>query len=270
MGFVANATGFIQSANQGVTDARDFVDDRVATLLSPFGTKGISGWEVDVPTEEAVELSAEITDHYTEDGTYINDHIVSAPVRVTLTGLVGELTYSTPPRVFGQFSSLNSRLGDIPGYEPELVAGAIQASRDVVQTAERVASEINAELARAQNLAAAFSGDLQNASRQSRVIQDLRSLWGTKAIVSVQTPWAFYETMAIESIRLTQGERTTQETTVEVVCKQIRFAAVRRVTFDNSLTAPANDIQEAAGDPENVGRAQATTTPLFDLTGGER
>ena len=72
-------------------DMNKYIDEKSAAVVSLPGFNGISGWVFDVPTGEEITLSADVTDHPTENGSFISDHVVVKPVMVTLSGYVGNL-----------------------------------------------------------------------------------------------------------------------------------------------------------------------------------
>ena len=55
---------------------------------------GIAGFKFHIPQTEQVRMESDITDHYTDINTPVQDHIALKPVTITLTGLVGEYFYS--------------------------------------------------------------------------------------------------------------------------------------------------------------------------------
>lgn len=66
-------------------------ENAVVNILS---STGIAGFKFHIPEREQVDFENEITDHYIESGSAIQDHITQHPIRITLTGLVGDYFYS--------------------------------------------------------------------------------------------------------------------------------------------------------------------------------
>lgn len=63
--------------------------------------RGIAGFLFDIRQEETIELNSDITDHYVEDNTAIQDQVALKPEMITLRGLVAELsTHSPTPEPF--------------------------------------------------------------------------------------------------------------------------------------------------------------------------
>lgn len=83
---------------------------------------GIAGFLFDIPGDEWVELNSQITDHYTELNTSIQDNIALEPERVTLRGVVAELTNSAP--VNEPTSPVTDPLPDNVPLTPPLTEGS--------------------------------------------------------------------------------------------------------------------------------------------------
>ncbi len=63
-------------------------------IVSVLSNTGIAGFKFHVPESEQLRLQSDITDHYTDANTVIQDHIARKPIRITLNGLHGEYFYS--------------------------------------------------------------------------------------------------------------------------------------------------------------------------------
>ena len=65
--------------------------DRNAIIRPANPPPGIAGFVMDVRMEDEVNLESDITDHYVEDNTAVQDQVSLKPEEVTVHGLVGEL-----------------------------------------------------------------------------------------------------------------------------------------------------------------------------------
>ena len=63
-------------------------------IVNILSATGIAGFKFHVPETEQVQFENEITDHYIETGSTIQDHVAQRPITITLTGLVGDYFYS--------------------------------------------------------------------------------------------------------------------------------------------------------------------------------
>lgn len=65
--------------------------ERQAIVRPKNPPDGIAGFVFNIPQEEEINLRSEITDHFVEDNTAINDEIALKPEEFTLRGLVAEV-----------------------------------------------------------------------------------------------------------------------------------------------------------------------------------
>jgi hypothetical protein len=70
--------------------------ERQAIVRPNDPPEGIAGFLFDIPEEEEINLRSEITDHYVEDNTAIQDQIALKPDEVTVRGLVAEIVSLQP------------------------------------------------------------------------------------------------------------------------------------------------------------------------------
>ena len=237
--------------NRGTTNVREYVNAKFNAFLAPPSTRGIAGFLFDVPRDEIVELTAEVTDHFTEDNSYINDHVINMPIEVTLSGFVGELVFAPPRGAEGVLNEIRSRLSPLVGFLGEYTPQALQQVNRLVSTAESRVGEINQYLDQAQNLVALFEGENAAENRQQAAYQQLFAFWASKQLLNVQTPWTYLSNMLITSITATQDEDTEQLTDISVRLKQLRFAdPIAKVDYDETLL-PVREAQQS--EPEQDG-----------------
>lgn len=270
-------------------DLNSYLENLTPAVVQPFGSEGISGWVFDVDTNQQVESSADITEHYTEASTFINDHIVRRPETVTLSGYVGELVFvldslrgrddRLPKRYFFRnrslpeiLSELNNKLEAAPGYlfgsDPQM----FQRAQVWLGKAEESISTIKRGIGKVKNVVGAIRGRLGLQSlppisgldpvkmeRQQRLYSEIRALWESSSVVSVATPWRFFPTMAIQSISISQAEHTRSWSEVQVTLKEIRITGVLGISsrdFATEIQLPRVEMQQAP--EQDLGRSETT------------
>jgi len=62
-------------------------------VVAPITQFGLGGFVFDVEGATNIDLTADITDHYTEDNVAVQDHIALRPKRIRLDTYVGEVVY---------------------------------------------------------------------------------------------------------------------------------------------------------------------------------
>lgn len=237
--------------NRGITNARDYSNEQFNVLIAPRSARGIGGFMFDVPEDDQLELNSDITDHFTEDNSYINDHIVNQPIEVTVSGFVGELVFTPPDGLEGVLSRLSSRLSVVDGFLGGYLSQQQQSINRTVSQAEQAVANVNQFLDRAQNLIAFFDGEDIEDSRQRQAFNKLRALWGAQRIMTIQTPWTYLENMAITNITFLQDDVSEDRSDISVTLKQIRFASPIRKTNYEETIVPVREEQQSEDEEDN-------------------
>lgn len=237
--------------NQQLSNTREYLDNKETALVSPKSALGVSGWEFDIPQSENVRLTADITDHYTESNTFLNDHIVRQPIRVTLSGLKGELVYRRPGGFPGDLQELTNRLEIVDAYLGDFTPGMLQSIQRGISRAQSAVSTLNQTLNKTQNMLSALSGEGPEETLQEKAYRELKALFRSNQLVTVQTPWEFFDNMIIESLSFTQGGETTQKSEIQIILKEMRFADIEINSFDQEIFPVREQIQ--ATEEQDVG-----------------
>lgn len=257
-----------QKSNSGTTDSRSYLNNNANTLLRPKGLKGIGGFLFDIPDQDQISLNWNITDHFTESNSFLNDHKQKDPRIVTLTGFIGELVFEKADGIEGDIQALSNRLETVEAYLGDGTPGAVQNAQRVLQQAQSAVSAINQTLDKVGNIAGFFSGDGPEETLQQLAYKNLASL-GDEVFMSVLTPWAFFDDMSIIGLSFSQNGETDQITDISVTLKQIRVSDTKMVDFDQDQFPPREEIQSAPEEDQGDIRGQEENSSLlFKAFGG--
>jgi hypothetical protein len=221
---------------------------------------GIGGFLFTIPQEDTIDLSSDITDHWSENNRAIQDHIALRPEEITLRGLVGELVFSPPEPSSNQMvqSVTDARISD-NGTAPEVSAFAAD------WWAQRTGTPTSAQ-AQAASTQSAYGYYVSkvpqppNKTRQAQIFGYFYQLWLGRQVMTVETPFGIFTSMAIQSLSATQeeGSKWVSEFT-------IKFKRVRTVTASVYLQKGQLDGRVAfqSEAPKNLGTAaQAAATTV--------
>jgi hypothetical protein len=180
---------------------------------------GLAGFVFDIITEDGAELSSNITDHYVEDNSAVQDHIALAPEIITVRGLVGELamTKAQVDAVAKEIDALPIVTELSPKYDPIATNRMIDQQRE---TELSVNSKMVQKTLEKFYDARAVTGN----SKQARAFGYFYQLWKSRERFTVDTPWGFFTNMAIQNLRATQGEDTKYISDFVITFKKIRVA----------------------------------------------
>jgi hypothetical protein len=190
-------------------------------IVKPKDLTGVDGFFFDIEDENSIELTSDITDHFVEDNTAINDHIALHPEIVTVHAFVGELA-NTPPPGMEFLRDLTDRLAALAPYLPNFVTQAQQIYNQIEQTVKQATKLLNS----AKTLYNVYKKKSINnpQDKQTYAYNFFYSLWQSRALFSVKTPWGNFTDMAILNMRAYQSPDSKYMTDFSITFKKIRFA----------------------------------------------
>lgn len=221
-------------ANDATTvlnDLSDISSNFTKYVVSPLAAFGIGGFVFDVEGDTTVNLTSEITDHYTEENTPIQDHISVKPKKVTLRNYVGELVYYRDQQSTTQIQNLAQKLTIIGGFLQSLTAAATQA-KNLFEASNANSLDIGAVTSQAANLWSLVKNIIPPTQKQAQAYMYFKALQEQKILMSVQTPYEFMSSMAIESVIANQSEESKYVSSFSITLKQIRTVEVQSVPFN--------------------------------------
>lgn len=229
-------------------DITKYNDARNAAVISVANSPGISGWIFDIPRGESITMTAEATDHYTEDGSFLTDHIVLKPIQISLSGFVGNLVYKVPQKGSAAYAADQavSKLLTVNSYLGPLTQGATQAAAGIISQASYVADQVSALKKKASNVVDFFKNGTDGNKEpdpQTVAYHDLKALWKSKQIVSLQTYWEFFPTMAIVNVTAQHDDTTDDYTDISVTLKELRIVSVETTKVNEELFPASNVLQ---------------------------
>lgn len=227
-------------------------------ILIPTGgvnSFGISGFIFDIIGVQEMHNSADITDHFVEDNTTIQDHVALRPMRFTLKGYQGELDDDLQSALAQLFSAATG-IANVFGYQPVFTIGA-QQTYSAIQVALQQTNQVVSE---ANNLFGVFSTFATMATRQQAAYNALLAMQQSRQLCSVDTPYGTFQNMVIEELRARQDETTLMVSEFSVTLKQIRIVSTLvSTTTISSLGRVANYLAANAGNGPAPGQTLSTS-----------
>lgn len=194
-------------------------------------------WKFDIPAQETVTHEADVTEHYTESGSYIEDHIIIKPIKIQLGGFIGELVHKRDNSDSGGNSAtVASKLTDVDAYHDEQTDQGSQ-----IQTASQTKAQ--EDIDSAQSETEQYNGTAESQSLQTQAYNQIISIFKAKQVVSCQTPWAIFDSMLIESVVAKQDEDSDEISEFTVALKEARFTDTEVVDFNEDLIPQAQAVQ---------------------------
>lgn len=259
MSFLGSAAA-ASSAIQVGGSALSLVSAGKALLFGPDLPPGIAGFVFDIPVNEQVQMAAQITDHWLETNVAVQDHIAFEPIKINLVGIIAELIY-TKSALEAYLQQVLDRLTPLGVLTPE----AAQSAQKYLSEASRLKSAVTSAIGQLGDLAGMFS-DGYGKNNQQKAYIALTDMYKNRAILTVETPWKTFDSMAIVSLSFEQDESTKEMTTVTASFKEMRFVMIK--TMAGKL---AGRIKAQKADTANKGNSKGKSvlaTGFDAATGG--
>ena len=242
-----------QSALNGIQSGRNYIDNLAnKAIVKPKFAKGIGGFVFDYNGQEDVTWAADITDHYVENNTPVQDHIAIKPLKVVLRGFIAELVLQKPQGLIGALDTIQNRLTAVPAYLGRYTPGAIQDAQKFITKATNTVNKIDQAIGRIKNIVGFFTAPGE--TKQTKAFNTLLALANTRQVMVVETPYKVIDNMAIENVTFIQDDNTRELTDISVTLKEMRFVDLKTTTDINAnrrtqMSQTSTDKGKTSGTP---------------------
>lgn len=226
---------------------------------APQGVGQIDSFTFDYQLSNEVRMDNEITDHWLEDFTAVQDHIGVKPKIVILRGYVAELVFKVS--FFEQlFAGVQNALSQVPAYLGSYTAGTTLALTKAITQAQNIEQQAVQAFNRAAGIVNLVSLATGAQTKQQKAFAQLSALRDAKILFTVFTPFQVYTSMAITQLTATQREKSKDYSEFSVTMKQVNITGA---TTANSSTAAGKFLSQiqktASGVITTVSNAQTLT-----------
>jgi hypothetical protein len=216
------------------------------------GSSGLAPFFFQIIDEDSATLTSDITDHYVENNTPIQDNISLKPEIVTVRGFIAELN-DVPPSLLAGVKKLADKLTTLEPYVPGITSTAL----DAYAAASSAYATADAALSAVSSGWNALTGGAQAQNKQQKAYSFFYGYWMRRQLFTVQTPWAIFNNMAIQTLRMVQDGETRVISDIEITFKKMRFADTEITTVQGVqgrlLSQASQVINQGITRPTDVG-----------------
>lgn len=174
-----------------------------------------------VCNQNNLTLKSDITQHYTEDNLFINDHWAVASPQYILSGIIGEVIYTRPTNLTNKIQDLYTKSG------LDTLAKLSPVLGNYTQSVLNIVTHVNSIMNRyykitSQGLTNWKSKGLDK-THQRRVLDELERLMNNRILVNVYTPYGIYKNLAIISVNIRQNANTKYVSDIEITFQKWRM-----------------------------------------------
>ena len=232
-------------------DVQDFlgnvVNKVVVKITGGKNSTGINGFVFDVTGDEEMQFDSDITDHYIEKNSSIQDHIALKPRRYTVSGFVGELSDKLAQTISNALSTVTG-LSIVGPYLPQWSEQATQLYAKVGAEVQQAASFAQHAVNAADGIYALFQGASTTLTKQQAAYFCFLNLWQNQRymqlnLCTIETPWDTLYNMAVENVRILQKDSSNMVSEFSVTFKEMRFIKINPYTPDINQTLSTQGAQ---------------------------
>jgi hypothetical protein len=229
-----NSTDKISLATQIMRKSVD-----IGSAIVEFASHtGIAGFKFHLPKREQVKLQSDITDHYTDLNSPIQDHIARKPITITLNGLQGEYFHSVNQfedaiaLITPTLALVKEFLPKLPDRTKKYLANKYKSITGKSEVPEGLQTPKNAKDLTKMDLFNLFQDLYKLKSAQTRAYLFFEALWKSEALFTVETTLKRFNNMAVQNITAVRDENADIiDFTLEV--KQMNFSVTTTTSLKN-------------------------------------
>ena len=178
-------------------------------VVNVLGNFGIAGFKFHLPETEQITMQNDITDHFIETNSAVQDHIARKPTIVTLSGLQGEYFYSVN-EIEDLLATITPTLSLVKQFLPKIAPSTQQnkvqkATQEnaVIQENELIVGSVEVQKRQfnAMDLFKLFQDLYKLKSAQTRAYYFFEALFKSRAIMSIETSWRRLDNMVIQNVQ---------------------------------------------------------------------
>ena len=226
--------------------------------------------------EQTVSLESDVTDHFIEDNTSVQDQVALRPEIITTHGFIGDLNNVPANAALAALQIAANALTSVSGYLPGLSVTALEAYNTAVLANSTITAATQSAVSAYNSLSgnggeSVINGNsitlTGNQTPQQQYFQQFYAYWATRTQFTVQTPWAIFQNCIIKNLRAIQDADTRTITDFEVTFKVLRFASTQTVVSSSLLGNQSGRAANQAVFQINFGTATPPITPTTLING---
>jgi hypothetical protein len=215
--------------------------------------------------EQSITLKSDITDHFVEDNSSLQDHIGLPPENIRTHGFIGELKDFAPDAPEFIRDGRDKLIG-VSSYAPAISVTMLVNYNRAFQVYQAAKLANSAVVSRWNSLSSAAPqvegnaefGATQNS--QQKAFQKFYGYYKKRTLFKVQTPWAIFRHCAIEMMQFTQSGDTVNISDVECHFKPINYAS-SKIAIGNEILIGGQIMSADAAAENNLGSSSGAEVP---------
>ena len=237
---MANINEFLDKVSY--SPVRDFINREVKGLKksNDLEVVGIGGFTTYATTRNKRTMTATAPNIYMENGTVVNDTVWLEPIEIVIEGVVSDIFVDKKSQQ-NVITDVKRAVGVVNAYLPNRTQSQINKINALSNDVYSAIDKIDNLVSTSKQLAILQGQGASTKSLQEQFIDKIDSIYYSKALIDIETPYRKYENMMILSYE-TEVNGESNEIKFIINAKEIRFVESNftRIQFNFK---PSKDLQ---------------------------
>lgn len=201
---------------------RDFVTGQTIALQSPeIQEIGIGGFNLFARVTDSTSYETQAPTSVVEDGSYIGDHLINAPIKLSISGDVSDVFLNPPPQ--SQTAARLPSVGVVTSLVPGRTASQAQRVARIINTARDRYRQIDDAIKNGRN-AYDFAGNKAGTKPlREQFIDYIESVHYGRQLVTISMPYRTHDSMAVTNVTITRDNQR-KALTFSLTAQKFRIA----------------------------------------------
>ena len=211
---------------------------------------GIGGFTLFARVSDQTQYSTASPTSVVEDGSYIGDQLINAPIKLTISGDVTDVFFNEPPKTRSE--SRLPTVGKVTSFLPERTPSQIQRVAKILDSAGDRRREINEKISLGSNAGDYIGNKSGGKPLREQFVDFIESIHYGKQLVKISMPYRTHDSMAINDVTITRDNQR-QALTFTLTAQKFRIAKTIYSDVSRFYKKPAPSVKSQTGGTADKG-----------------
>ena len=217
---------------------------------------GIGGFTLFARVGDQTQYSTASPTSVVEDGSYIGDQLINAPIKISISGDVADVFFNEPPK-----SRSESRLptvGKTSSFLPKRTPSQIQRVAKIVDSAGDRRRGINEKVSLGAKPIEFIGNKTGSKPIREQFVDFIEAIHYGKQLVTISMPYRNHESMAINDVTITRDNQR-KALTFTLTAQKFRIAKTIFSDVSRFYKKPAPSVKSQTGGTVDKGVQSPTS-----------
>ena len=211
---------------------------------------GIGGFTLFARVSDQTQYSTASPTSVVEDGSYIGDQLINAPIKLTISGDVADVFFNEPPKPRSE--SRLPTVGKTTSFLPARTPSQIQRVAKILDSAGDRRREINEKISLGSNAGDYVGNKSGGKPLREQFVDFIESIHYGKQLVKISMPYRTHDSMAINDVTITRDNQR-QALTFTLTAQKFRIAKTLYSDVSRFYKNPAPSVKSQTGGTADKG-----------------